>query len=353
MGTCDFCGSEYSPLYSCNHCGQEHCSDCRLPENHNCPMFVPGDGGGRLGSDAPTTQNKKTSNLTDRRESGTSDRPESTEPMGTTGTTPSGPSAPSPDVNPDGSLAGGESSSTQSGARSAGATARRTWHRLAGGVRRLLAALWRPKAYLVLALAVVIFAGTIGTGFAPLDNPAEDLVEGGQNVGDDAVGGAASAVDSVGTDPDDINETAVARAAHERINEARAESGLSRLSWDPALYTIARDHSETMAETGTLAHEIGGADHADRYTAAGYSCDGLSGENIHRTYAATDIETDRGTVNYDGNETRLGRGIARAWLNSPDHRENILQPEFTWEAIGITAAENGSKVQVYATQNFC
>jgi len=197
----------------------------------------------------------------------------------------------------------------------------------------------------ILALLIFGVCGAAlvgGTGVGP-----------GNDALDEFVGVATSAADDIGTDAADINETAVARATHQRINEARAQRGLSPLSWSSDLYAIADDHSETMAETNTYAHEINGRDHADRYAVAGYRCDGISAENIHRTYANSDIQTERGTVDYSGNETRIGHGIALAWLNSEGHRENVLRSGFSREGIGIAVAENGSRMEVYATQNFC
>ena len=36
MATCDVCGAQVSMPYNCRHCGATHCSEHRLPENHNC-----------------------------------------------------------------------------------------------------------------------------------------------------------------------------------------------------------------------------------------------------------------------------------------------------------------------------
>lgn len=36
MATCDVCGKSVSMPYNCRHCGGTHCSEHRLPENHNC-----------------------------------------------------------------------------------------------------------------------------------------------------------------------------------------------------------------------------------------------------------------------------------------------------------------------------
>lgn len=49
MVRCSSCGDEISGFsYECNFCGRTHCSDCRLPEKHNC--------GGSSGSDQMTIE---------------------------------------------------------------------------------------------------------------------------------------------------------------------------------------------------------------------------------------------------------------------------------------------------------
>ena len=195
------------------------------------------------------------------------------------------------------------------------------------------------KYMLALVLTVTIgISATVGTGITPVDHTIQSGVE---------------YVSNTGTQPDDINETAVVYAAHERVNEARTQRGLSPLNWDPALYHIADEHSDTIAETGEYGHVIDGQDHSDRYEAAEYSCDQYSGENIAYTFADAGIKTGESIISYDGNESAIGEGLVRSWMNSPPHRENILRPEFQREAIGIGVAQNDGRVQVYATQNFC
>lgn len=38
MTTCDFCGNGASSHFQCSRCENVHCSDHRLPENHDCPF---------------------------------------------------------------------------------------------------------------------------------------------------------------------------------------------------------------------------------------------------------------------------------------------------------------------------
>lgn len=129
------------------------------------------------------------------------------------------------------------------------------------------------KYTLALVLTVIIgISATVGTGITPVDRTVQGAIEYTSNTD---------------TQPGDINETAVVYAAHERVNEVRIQRGLSPLDWDHALYLIADEHSDTMAETGKYGHVINGQDHSDRYEAAGYSCNQYSGENIAYTFADT------------------------------------------------------------------
>lgn len=153
------------------------------------------------------------------------------------------------------------------------------------------------------------------------------------------------------------------RAIHRSVNRERAESGLSRLNFDANLANIARSHSQDMAARGYFSHTSPeGETLEDRYSQHGYDCRvQVSGsrymtgaENIAYTYADTQVIADSGgTVDYDGNETRIARGLVRQWMNSPGHRENILRPYWNNEGIGVATAETSEGTRVYATQNFC
>jgi uncharacterized protein YkwD len=99
----------------------------------------------------------------------------------------------------------------------------------------------------------------------------------------------------------------------------------------------------------------------DRYERFGYDCRVdtggqryvTGGENLAYTYADTPVETEGGVVSYDGNETRIARGIVEGWMHSPGHRENLLRPHWNREGVGVVLDPENGKPQVVATQNFC
>lgn len=113
-----------------------------------------------------------------------------------------------------------------------------------------------------------------------------------------------------------------AREVHFLVNVQRTNAGLSPLIWSDLAGQRALNWSETMAETGQFVHSTN------------YGCDSnISGENI---FMSTGYASAKDAV--------------RSWMNSPDHKANILREEFTHEGIGIVVAENGS---TYYTQQFC
>lgn len=161
---------------------------------------------------------------------------------------------------------------------------------------------------------------------------------------------------SVGDDRLDIERTEV--LVHHYINEERREAGLKALEYDPRLVSIAANHSEDMRIRNYFSHtEPDGNNTEDRYEEARYECriavDGgvitSGGENLAMTHYDTEIEMPNGETEIYENESELARGIVDSWMNSSEHRENIMQPYWNHEGIGIARAND----TVYATQNFC
>jgi uncharacterized protein YkwD len=105
------------------------------------------------------------------------------------------------------------------------------------------------------------------------------------------------------------------------------------LQWDARLAALARGHSEEMAETGTFSHrEIDGSLPMTRVSQAGIQWLAL-GENIAKSDDLTQAE--------------------QAFMDEPkfkpNHRGNILNPDYNHVGIGIARAPDGS---LYITQEF-
>ena len=117
----------------------------------------------------------------------------------------------------------------------------------------------------------------------------------------------------------------------ELTNKARAEKNLPPLTVNPVLTAVARAHSANMAKQEKMDHILDGKSPFDRMRDAGY--DFLKGgENIAACKAAIGLPD-----------------ILHAWMESKQHRENILHPEYTEIGLGLARDKGG---QVYYTQLF-
>jgi uncharacterized protein YkwD len=111
-------------------------------------------------------------------------------------------------------------------------------------------------------------------------------------------------------------------------NAERKKKDLPPLKADPVLCEVARAHSANMAKQGAMKHDLDGKSPYDRIKAAGYRY-AVAGENLAK-----------GDANPDD--------VMEAWMDSKDHRENILEPRYT--EIGLGLARDGQ--DIYYTQVF-
>ncbi len=243
---------------------------------------------------------------------------------------------------------------------------------------------WTKLAVLlvgIVGILALVIGATTGTGIPAIDNTATDIAEavgvgGWANSTADETPTASGSSGGAGqqqqqhpppsdraNEPEPITPAQIEQRIHYFVNQERTERNLGALSYDDRLADIARSHSRDMTSNGYFAHESpDGESMEDRYSAAGYECwvpisdnrYAVGAENIAYTYAYATVRTDSGQlVNHGGNESEIARGIVRQWMNSPDHRENILQPHWRSEGIGVAIAQVDGDVRVYATQNFC
>lgn len=243
----------------------------------------------------------------------------------------------------------------------------------------LLRGLKRVALLAILVAAVVSMGGVSGTitAFGDFADDVEAGISGGESPDTNGPssdpqtdGSRGSATDSVSESPaggsheseadatTELNESRVELLVHQAVNDYRAEAGLDPLSYDRDLSEIADYHSENMADDGRIYHvSPEGEDFQDRYQQFDYDCrvptDGnryfTGGENVAQTWYEAHLTTGE----YYDTEAELAEGLARQWYNSKDHRENMLQPEWGREGIGIHVEEVDGNLAIYATQNFC
>jgi uncharacterized protein YkwD len=130
----------------------------------------------------------------------------------------------------------------------------------------------------------------------------------------------ARAAEGPGSDEESAQIVATLLQAH---NRERADAGLPPLSANPKLDAAAREHARDMARHEKLSHE--GSDEStppQRIERAGYQ-GRASGENV----AA-------------GQENVAE--VMRSWMNSPEHKKNILG-NFTEMGAAVVPAEDGRR----------
>lgn len=123
---------------------------------------------------------------------------------------------------------------------------------------------------------------------------------------------------------DPQNATVVTQAIIDLTNYERAQNGVGPLTVNPALTQAAALHSQDMARLNDMAHDIPGvplASLTDRAAYVHYSYQ-LLGENIAFNQADA-------------------ASVIAAWMNSPPHRENMLNPAFTDIGVGIAWNSQG------------
>ena len=105
------------------------------------------------------------------------------------------------------------------------------------------------------------------------------------------------------------------------VNEARADAGCGALTADPALAAVARAHSADMRDRDYFSHTSPeGLSPFDRAEQAGV--DDSRAENI--AFGQSDAAA-----------------VMEAWLESPGHRQNILDCELTRLGVGVAEGPGG------------
>jgi len=129
----------------------------------------------------------------------------------------------------------------------------------------------------------------------------------------------------VGLRPDQEDLASVGAATLCLINRERAANGEGPLRVNADLQAAAQSHSESMAMVGYFEHSgPEGGTVLDRLRTFGY--------------------IDRGTIAYEVGENiawgsfedATPASIVAAWMESPGHRANILNPDFRDTGIGIS-----------------
>lgn len=158
-----------------------------------------------------------------------------------------------------------------------------------------------------------------------------------------------------------INVQSLERKIHDLVNQERYKAGLSPLSIENCITSVARLHSNDMANQQYFSHiNLKGEDPTERGNKVGCVCRknvgsfhylGLA-ENIFLNNLYSKYWTTNGVItSYEwDSEDEIAKSTVEGWMNSPGHRQNILTARFDREGIGV-AISNDDKV--YITQDLC
>lgn len=149
----------------------------------------------------------------------------------------------------------------------------------------------------------------------------------------------------------DIDPEQAEQLIFERMNALRSERGLRTLSEGDVPSQFAEEHSEDMGVHDFYGHEgPNGESSTERMAEIGRECDGAASENIHRAPLDTRVRiygSDELVNVY--NESALAKYAVQGWMNSPGHRENLLDDRWSEAGVGVHVDEQ----TVFMTIVFC
>jgi uncharacterized protein YkwD len=117
-----------------------------------------------------------------------------------------------------------------------------------------------------------------------------------------------------------------------RVADLRRDAGLPQTTFSAELAEAAESHAAMLGRSGTFSHHAPGERAFSTRLQRFYSARGMAywatGENIF--WAHTSVSPEQ---------------VIRAWLNSPPHKLNLLDP--TWREVGIAALRARNAPGVY------
>jgi uncharacterized protein YkwD len=144
--------------------------------------------------------------------------------------------------------------------------------------------------------------------------------------------------------PTEANLEAVRAATLCLVNHERSTHGVGPLATNSDLQRAAQGHSESMASGSYFEHTGPGGTLLERITASGY----LPGPNA--LYSVGE------NIAYGSLQDSTPVAIVAAWMASPGHRANILNPSFREVGIGVSphlpASLGGGEAGAMYTEDF-
>ncbi len=124
------------------------------------------------------------------------------------------------------------------------------------------------------------------------------------------------------------NPSAPEKILFDSVNRERKAVGLAPLRWDDALADAARRHAENMSQHNAISHQFPGEDDFSRRA---------SEAGAHFSAVAENV-----AVGQDAGQ------IHQAWMGSPGHRRNVLDPNMDSLGVAVVARDG----QLFAVEDF-
>jgi uncharacterized protein YkwD len=190
-------------------------------------------------------------------------------------------------------------------------------------------------------LSAVLLAVSLGVGACTLASSAFALSSHRAH----ARGARTHVCLNTGLEPTGLDLRLIRTATLCLINRERAAHGERPLRANRRLRRAAQAHSRSMADGDYFEHDgPGGSTPLMRLRAAGY---------ISSTHVGFEVGEN---IAWATSALATPRAIVEAWMSSPGHRANILDPSYRETGIGVSphapaALSQGQKGAVY-TQDF-
>jgi len=139
----------------------------------------------------------------------------------------------------------------------------------------------------------------------------------------------------------DWQPATTAQLTHEFINDNRAQHDHTRMDWHDGLASVASAYAETMGTESFFSHTHDGRNGGERLASAGIDMQ-TWGENI--VYTWWDRPLDDGDVLTSPSD--VAYWCTNWWMNSPEHRSNIMDPRFDAHATGFYRTDAGKVLGV-------
>ena len=190
---------------------------------------------------------------------------------------------------------------------------------------------------LVLTAGCIVQTETSGTDTATASTP--------EKIDEKAESPAKPTTPSAATYDVELSE--IEDLVHRKMNQRRKAHGVEPLARSEKLDAIARYKSWDMAQRDYFAHSgPNGTTHPMMRHEYNSSCSKY-GQNI---YFREIGGGHKRVQSYLNNRHNISTAAVNSLMKSPGHRQNILDPDYEVQGIGVFVDENGT---VFLTQEFC